>query len=262
MQISRFERIFYRVFLVLFLIYLLGPLVIVMILSFNTAPAPTLPMKGLTLKWYKALFADSLLKESLLNSLVVAFAVTILSVSVATFTSFALVRYRFFGQGAFYAVALSPIITPGVILGVSILIFLYKLHFQPGLKAVVLGQSSFIISFAMLTIMSRLRKFDTALEEAAQDLGASKPKAILKITLPYLKPALISAASLSFLLSFDNFNTTLFLVGNDRTLPIQIYSMLRFGLSPKINAISTILVVATVVIGLFSGRVTKQQGEA
>jgi len=254
MQISKFEKIFYRVFLVLFLVYLLGPLIVVMLLSFNTSPAPTLPMKGLTLKWYKALAADSLLKGSLLNSIMVAIAVTILSVSIALTTSFALVRYRFFGQNVFYALALSPIITPGVILGVSILIFLYKIHFQPGLKAVVLGQSSFIISFAMLTIMGRLRKFDTSLEEAAQDLGANKAKAIFKITIPFLKPAIISSASLSFLLSFDNFNTTLFLVGNQRTLPIQIYSMLRFGLSPKINAISTILVVVTVLFGFLSSR--------
>lgn len=259
MQISKFEKIFYRVFLVLFLIYLLGPLLIVMLLSFNTSPSPTLPMKGLTLEWYRQLFMDKQLKESILNSIIVAIGVTIISVSVATTTSFALVRYRFKGQNGFYALALSPIITPGVILGVSILIFLYKIHFKPGLKAVVLGQSSFIISFALLTIMARLRKFDLSLEEAAQDLGASKIKAILKITIPYLKPAIVSAASLSFLLSFDNFNTTLFLVGNERTLPIQIYSMLRFGLSPKINAISTILVVLTVLAGFFSSRTGKKE---
>lgn len=252
---SRFEKLFFRIFIILFLIYILAPLIVVMILSFNTSPEPFFPIKAFTLQWYKELFADSQIKESLRNSLIVATAVTFLSTSVATFVSFALVRHSFFGQGIFYAIALAPIVTPGVIIGVSLLIFFYRLNFLPGLKTVVLGQSSFIISFAMLTIMARLRKFDLALEEAAQDLGASKPRAMLKITLPFLKPAIISAAALSFLLSFDNFNTTLFLVGNKRTLPIQIFSMLRFGISPKINAISTILVVFTIIFGFFSRRI-------
>jgi spermidine/putrescine transport system permease protein len=204
-------------------------------------------------------------------------------VFIGTVTSFALVRHNFPGKNLFYALALAPIVTPGVILGVSLLIgisnvedfayalkdqgnflgswmvTIYKTRLFPGLGGVVLGQSSFIISFVILTVSARLKKFDIALEEAAMDLGASRIGAVWRITIPFLKPALFASAILAFLLSFDNFNTTIFLVGNDSTLPIHIFSMLRFGITPKINAISVVLILITVLLGFFSDRFSKEE---
>ena len=282
-HINKLQLALYRLYLVLFFLYLLFPLVLVVILAFNDNSYPSLPWKGFTLKWFKELFVDTRLLISIWNSLRVAVVVSIVSVFVGTATSFALVRHNFPGRNIFFALALAPIVTPGVILGVSLLlgisniedfayalqdqgnflgswlVAIYKTRLFPGLGSVVLGQSSFIISFVILTVSARLRKFDLVLEEAAMDLGASRLKAVWRITIPFLKPALLASAILAFLLSFDNFNTTIFLVGNASTLPIHIFSMLRFGITPKINAISVILIVVTVVLGFLSDRLSKQE---
>ncbi len=282
-HVSRLQLLIYRLYLAMFFLYLLAPLILVVLLAFNDSSYPSLPWKGFTLRWFQELFTDSRLLFSFWNSLRVAVVVSIVSVFIGTSTSFALVRYNFPGKNLFYALALAPIVTPGVILGVSLLIgisniedFAYALHDHgnilgnwmvaiyktklfPGLGGVVLGQSSFIISFVILTVSARLKKFDLALEEAAMDLGASRLGAVWRITIPFLKPALFASAILAFLLSFDNFNTSIFLVGNTSTLPIHIFSMLRFGITPKINAISVVLIVVTVVLGFFSDLLSKQE---
>ena len=282
-HVNKLQLLIYRLYLLIFFGYLLSPLLLVVILAFNDSSYPSLPWRGFTLRWFQELFVDTRLLISLLNSLRVAVVVSVVSVFVGTATSFALVRHKFPGKSLFYALAIAPIVTPGVILGVSLLIgisnvedFAYTLKDQgnilgswlvamyntkmfPGLGGVVLGQASFIISFVILTVSARLRKFDLALEEAAMDLGASRLGAVWRITIPFLKPALIASGILAFLLSFDNFNTTIFLVGNESTLPIHIFSMLRFGITPKINAISVVLIVVTVVLGFLSDKLSKQE---
>ena len=282
-HVNKLQLLIYRFYLLIFFGYLLSPLILVVILAFNDSSYPSLPWRGFTLRWFQELFVDTRLLISLWNSLRVAVVVSIVSVFVGTATSFALVRHKFPGKSLFYALAIAPIVTPGVILGVSLLIgisnvedfayalkdqgnmlgswlvALYKTKMFPGLGGVVLGQASFIISFVILTVSARLRKFDLALEEAAMDLGASRLGAVWRITIPFLKPALIAGGILAFLLSFDNFNTTIFLVGNESTLPIHIFSMLRFGITPKINAISVVLIVVTVLLGFLSDKFSKQE---
>lgn len=282
-HVNTLQLFIYRLYLLIFFLYLLSPLILVVLLAFNDSSYPSLPWKGFTLKWFKELFSDTRLLTSIWNSLRVAVVVSFVSIFVGTATSFALVRHKFPGKNLFYALALAPIVTPGVILGVSLLIGIsnvedfayalkdqgnmlgswlvavYKTRLFPGLGGVVLGQSSFIISFVILTVSARLKKFDMALEEAAMDLGASRIRAIWRITIPFLKPALFASGILAFLLSFDNFNTTIFLVGNESTLPIHIFSMLRFGITPKINAISVILILVTLVLGFFSDKFSKQE---
>jgi spermidine/putrescine transport system permease protein len=280
-QVNKLQLYIYRLYLAIFFLYLLAPLILVVLLAFNDSSYPSLPWKGFTLKWFQELFVDSRLLFSIWNSLRIAVVVSIVSVFIGTVTSFALVRHNFPGKNLFYALALGPIVTPGVILGVSLLIgisnvedfayalkdqghflgnwlvTIYKTRLFPGLGGVVLGQSSFIISFVILTVSARLKKFDITLEEAAMDLGASRIGAVWRITIPFLRPALLASAILAFLLSFDNFNTTIFLVGNAATLPIHIFSMLRFGITPKINAISVVLIVITVLLGFLSDRFSK-----
>lgn len=282
-HVSKLQLYIYRLYLAIFFLYLLAPLILVVLLAFNDSSYPSLPWKGFTLRWFQELFTDSRLLLSIWNSLRVAIVVSIVSVFIGTVTSFALVRHNFPGKNLFYALALAPIVTPGVILGVSLLIgisnvedfaytlkdqgnilgswmvAIYKTKLFPGLGGVVLGQSSFIISFVVLTVSARLKKFNLTLEEAAMDLGASRLGAVWRITIPFLKPALFASAILAFLLSFDNFNTTIFLVGNASTLPIHIFSMLRFGITPKINAISVVLIVVTVILGFFSDKLSKQE---
>ena len=247
---QRLARLAYHGYMVLFLLYLYVPLVVVMTLAFNRSPLPAFPWRGFTLHWFQEVLADPFLLRAIANSVVVGLGVALLSVLVGTASAFLLVRYQFPGRGLLYALALSPLVMPGVILGISMLVFFSDLGLETGLLTTVLGQSSFIISFVLLIVAARLQKFDPALEEAAQDLGASPAQAVWRVTLPSLAPALYASAVVAFLLSFDNFNTTLFLIGNEATLPIHIYSAVRLGLSPKINAISVVFIVVTVGLGV------------
>jgi len=255
-------RAAYIGYLVLFLLYLYGPLAVVMTLAFNANPLPAFPWQGFTLRWFRELAADPFLLRAVRNSVVVAAGVAGLSVAVGTVTAFALVRYRFPGRGLLYALALSPLVMPGVILGISMLIFFSDLGLETGLLTTVLGQSSFIISFVLLIVAARLQKFDRALEEAAQDLGATPFQAVRRVTIPYLRPALAASLVVAFLLSFDNFNTTLFLIGHEATLPIHIYTAVRLGLSPKINAISVLFIVLTVGLGVAYELLRRRQAAA
>jgi len=252
MAAARLTRLVYVLYIGTFLSFLYVPLLVVALLAFNANPSPAFPWKGFTLGWFGEVLRDPLMMGAMGNSILVGLGVVALSVPIGVATAFLLVRYDFVGKGVLYALVLSPLITPGVILGVSMLIFFSDLGLQTGLGTAVLGQSSFIISFVLLIVSARLQKFDPALEEAAQDLGATPLRAVWRITLPSLRPAIIAACAVAFLLSFDNFNTTLFLIGNSATLPIQVYSAVRLGLSPKINAISVVFILVTVSLGLLA----------
>ena len=220
-----------------FFAFLFLPLVVVAVFAFNDAPYPAPPWRGFTLDWFgggkgrTGLFADGPLLHSLATSAWVAAWVTLLSVAVGTANAFLIERARFAGKQALSLLMLAPLVIPGVILGISILAFASRLaqladdlfgleldFLRPGLTLVVLGQFSYIVAIATLTIAARLKRFDITLEEAAYNLGASRAAVFATITLPYLKPALIGAAVISFLMSFENFNTTLMLVGSEPPL--------------------------------------------
>jgi spermidine/putrescine transport system permease protein len=209
------------------------------------------------------LFADRPLLKSIGTSAIVACWVTVLSVAVGTANAFLLERARFRGKTALSMLMLAPLVIPGVILGISILAFASRLaqladdflgaeldFLRPGLPLVVLGQFSYIVSIATLTIAARLKRFDATLEEAAFNLGASRAGVLATITLPYLKPALIGSAAISFLMSFENFNTTLMLVGSDPPLTIMMYGRMREGASPVLNAVSLFLMIASALLAL------------
>lgn len=250
----------YVFYLGAFLSYLYIPLAVVAILAFNNSPSPQFPWRGFTLRWFAEIVADPQLLRAVANSVIVGAAVVALSVTIGVTTAFLLVRYQFPGKSLLYTLVLSPLVTPGVILGISMLIFFDSLGIQAGLATAVLGQTSFIASFVLLIASARLQKFDRSLEEAAQDLGATPLRAVLLITLPYLRPAIVAACVVAFLLSFDNFNTTFFLIGNEVTLPIQIYTRVRLELSPAINAVSVIFILLTVTMGMATGLLRRRAG--
>jgi spermidine/putrescine transport system permease protein len=189
--------------------------------------------------------------------------VTALSVTVGTANAFLMERAQFPGKGVLSMLMLVPLVIPGVILGISILAFAsriadvandlfgWELDFlRPGLPLVVLGQVSFTVAIATLTISARLKRFDRTLEDAALNLGASRPAVLRTITLPYLRPALIGSAAIAFLMSFENFNTTLMLVGSDSPLTIMMYGRMREGATPVLNAVSLFLMVASATLAL------------
>jgi spermidine/putrescine transport system permease protein len=256
---------------VLFFAFLFLPLAIVATFAFNDAPYPAPPWRGFTLDWFlgsadgtrRGLFADAPLMRSLWTSFIVACSVTVLAVLAGTANAFLIERTQFRGKAALSLLMLAPLVIPGVILGISILAFASRIanladdlwgleldFLRPGLPLVVLGQLSFVISIATLTIMARLKRFDATLEEAAYNLGASRAAVFATITLPYLKPALIGAAAISFLMSFENFNTTLMLVGSDPPLTVMMYGRMREGASPVLNAVSLFLMLGSALLAL------------
>ena len=191
--------------------------------------------------------------------------VSALAVSVGTCNAFLFVRHDFRGKAVLYILMLLPLIIPGVILGISILVFSSSIAntledatgmwfdgLRPGLTLVILGQFSFITTFATLVISARLQKFDPSLEEAALNLGASKWGAIRQITLPFLLPAIVASAVVSVLMSFENFNTTLMLVGSDSPLTIAMFDKLKQGSTPVLNAVSLLLIGASALLGILS----------
>src|SRR4030095_11296384 len=189
--------------------------------------------------------------------------VTVLAVLVGTTNAFLIERARFPGKQALSFLMLAPLVIPGVILGISTLAFASRLaqladswwgleldFLRPGLPLVVIGQFSYIVSIATLTIAARLKRFDTTLEDAAFNLGASRAAVLWTVTLPYLKPALIGAAAISFLMSFENFTTPLMLGGSAPPLTIMMYGRMREGASPVLNAVSLFLMAASALIAL------------
>jgi spermidine/putrescine transport system permease protein len=252
-----------------FLIFLFLPLATVAVFAFNNAPYPAPPWRGFTFDWFVGnessgrvgLFHDAQLLGSLWTSVVVASWVTALSVAVGTANAFLMERFRFPGKQALSVLMLTPLVIPGVILGISILSLMSRIaefadaefgldvdFLRPGLPLVVLGQFSYIATIATLMISARLKRFDRTLEEAALNLGASHAAVLRTITFPYLQPALIGAAAISFLMSFENFNTTLMLVGADPPLTVMMYGRMREGASPVLNAVSLFLMLASAAL--------------
>ena len=274
---SRTLGVVYDVYIGGFSLFLLIPLIVTVLIAFNDNEFPSLPWLGFTFDWFYGgddervgVFEDRRMLAAVAMSFKVAMAVTAGSVIVGTATAFLFVREEFFGKNVLYYFALAPLVIPGIVLGIALLVFGNQIvdlleellggqiarpfvrYFRPGYTLVVLGQFSFVCTITMLIISARLRKFRIAFEEAAMDLGASRLGAIWSITLPFLSPSLLSAGIVAFLLSFENFPTTLFLAGNDPTLPIYLYSKLRFSVTPEINAISVVLICGSVVLGFLA----------
>ena len=262
---SRTYTFGFKLYILLYFAFLFAPLLVTCILAFNDSQFPSLPWKGFTIEWFTGnlpdrvgIFHDDINLYSIWISTKTAFFVTILSVTVGTCAAFLFELEDFRFKQGLYFLMLSPLVIPGVILGISVLLFsntlgmFFEDHwgldvglFRPGFWLVVLGQFSFIATLVTLVVSARLKKFDRTLEEAALNLGATRFEVIWHITLKFLRPAIIGAGAVAFLMSFENFNTTLFLVGSDATLPINLYLQVRDGSTPVINAISFLLIIGT-----------------
>jgi len=260
----------YNAYIGLFLVYLAAPLVVVAVFAFNDSLHPALPWQGFTLDWFfngtepkLGMFHDRRIMAGFVNSFVVAFFTTTLSLFVGTTTAFLFERYDFRFKAFFYLLMLAPLVIPGVILGISILILsstaantLSDLTgveldaLRPGLFLIVLGQFSFIATMSTLVIAARLRKFDRTLEDAAYNLGASRAAVLWTITLPALRPALVGSGIVAFLMSLENFNTTLMLNGSDAPLTITMFDRMREGSTPVLNAVSLSLMIGSGLLGL------------
>ena len=276
---SRAYNLSFMLYVILYFSFLFAPLLITCILAFNDSQFPSLPWKGFTVEWFTAarpdrlgIFNDHINLGSIWVSVKVAFFVTLLSVGVGTCGAFLFEQETFRFKQLLYFMMISPLVIPGVILGISLLLFSNTLGlyfetnwnldvglFRPGFWLVVLGQFSFIATLVTLVVSARLKKFDRTLEEAAMNLGANRLQVVWHITLKFLKPAIIGSGALAFLMSFENFNTTLFLVGSEATLPINLYLQVRDGSTPVINAISFLLILGTSLLALVNLYFTRKK---
>ncbi len=263
----------YRAYIIAFFIYLAAPLFAAGIFAFNDSLFPSLPWKGFTLDWFfndtepkLGMFYDRRLLSGLKYSFLIAVMVSFLSVFIGTCNAFLFVRCKFPARNFFYIIMILPLVIPGVILGISILVLASSVAnnaenyfgidlalLRPGILLVVLGQVSFIVTITSLIITARLKKFDVAMEEAALNLGASTFRVLATVTLPFLRNAMIAAWIVAFLVSFENFNTTLFLVGSEAPLTITMFDRIhKVGSTPVLNAVSFFLMIGSGLLVLLS----------
>lgn len=246
-----------HLYMAAFLIYMILPLIIMGGAAFNDNKLPSVyPWKGWTTRWFSELFADEVMWTSFFNTIWVAIAVVIIAVPIGTAGAILINSVSGRLRGALYGLMVAPVLMPGAVIGISTLLFWNSVGkatgsdfflFNPGLHLSVLGQVSYIAAFVMLLVLARLQSFDPALEEAALDLGASHPTVLRRILLPHLYPAIGAGAAISFFQSIENFNVTLFTRGTSNTLTVYVFSKVRSGITPTINALALLLITLTLI---------------
>lgn len=241
--------------------FLYLPIVILVLYSFNGGGVGGFPPRDLTLHWYRQLFDDGALWDAVLNSLEVALAAVVIAIGLGLPAALALDRVNFPGKALFRRLVLLPLILPGIITGLSLLMLVVAMHVKLSLLTITLGHGTALISVATTEIFAGLQKAQRAQEEASLDLGANYWQTFWRVTLPNLKLAIVGAALLIFTLSMDEIAVSFFLIGRDNTLPLEIWSRLRRGMTPEINAISTIIFVFSLALILFWYRLRKPGSE-
>ncbi len=248
--------------------FLYIPILVVAVFSFNTSKYG-LELKGFTTHWYSLLLENDVVKEATRNTLVLAFISTIISTILGTLLGYGLYRYRFPGAKLFAWLMYIPVVTPDIIMAVSLVLLFGAIRqvlpflgpvFELGLGTMVMAHVTFQIAFVAIVVRSRLAGLDPALEEAARDLYASPVEAIRQVVLPLALPGIVSGALLAFTLSIDDFVISFFTSGpTSQTLPILIYSSVKRGITPDINALSTIIVLVTLVAVIASSLLRKRE---
>lgn len=242
-------RLSFNVWAVLIYLFLFAPIAVLVAFSFNANEYGTFPFTGWTMDWYRQVFADYQIKDALYTSLKVALEVTVISTVVGTAAAFPLVRSNLpFRSGIRIGMTL-PIMIPGLLIGVSLLILMTSVfHFQLSPQTAVIGQAVYTTPFVVLLVAARLQGFDPALERAASDLGANTLNRLRHVVLPLIMPAILAGALFAFTLSLDEFIITLFLIGGHNTLPIYIYTQVKFGITPEVNALASLLLFASLLL--------------
>lgn len=243
----------WAVFLFLYL-----PILVLVVFSFNEA-RQTASWQGFTLNWYRKLLGNQQIMDSVKNSLAVAGLTTLVATVVGTLAALALSRYEFRGRTFTQAALYLPIIIPEIVIAAALVTFFGVAQLRLSFWTVVIGHITFSIPYVAIVVRARLAGFDRSLEEAALDLGAGPMTTFFRVTLPLIAPGIIAGALLVFTISIDDYVVTSFVAGvGATTLPLQIYSMLRVGVTPEVNAVSTLLIVVTVVLIAIAQRL--QQG--
>jgi len=250
---ARLVRILLGSWAVVIYIFLFAPILTLVLFSFNANQYGTFPFTGWTMHWYGQVFHDYQIKDALFTTLRISAEVTAIATFVGTAAAFPLVRSRLpFRSGVRIGMTL-PIMIPGLLIGVSLLVLLTDVfHMQLNEQTAVIGQAVYTTPFVVLLVAARLQGFDPALERAASDLGANTYRRLRYVVLPLIMPAIFAGALFAFTLSLDEFIITLFLIGAHNTLPIYIYTQVKFGITPEVNALATLLLLASLVLIAFA----------
>jgi ABC-type spermidine/putrescine transport system permease subunit II len=230
------------------LTFLYLPIVFLVLFSFEEADTPGFPITGLTFHWYEKMLTDSAIHSALFNSVIVAVIVAILATTIGTMAAFPLVRGGIRFAGAARILFTLPIMIPGVLIGLGLLVFITLLGIKLGLHTVIAGHLVFTTPFVVLIVAARLQGFDRRLEWAAADLGANNRQTLRHIVLPLIAPAIVAGALLSVTLSIDEFVVTYFTIGPQLTLPLYIITQIKFGVTPEVNALATVILVGTLSV--------------
>jgi spermidine/putrescine transport system permease protein len=230
-------------------LFLYVPVLLLIFFSFNKSPAGSLPFTGFTLRWYRDLFADFLVIDAFWTSLRVALAASVLSTIIGTAAAFPMARVLFRFKEVLRIIFTLPIMVPGLLIGIALLIFFSSwLGLGLSLTTVIIGHVVFTTPFVVLVVTARLLDFDFHLEWAAFDLGATPFQTFRHVTLPLIFPGVLAGALFAFTLSLDEFIITFFTIGPESTLPMYIFSQVKFGITPKINALATMLFAGSIII--------------
>jgi spermidine/putrescine transport system permease protein len=244
-------RVVFATYMALFFIYLFLPLAVMGAAAFNTSKFPTVtPWLGTTFDWFSALWADQAMWKALRLSVFISLGVIAISLPTGTAAALFLNSLEGRSRNFLYALMVSPLLTPGVAIGIATLVLWRQVGVGGGVILTILAQSSFITAYVMLMVAARLQRFDRSLEDAAVGLGASRLMVFRRILLPYLTPALLAATFIAFLQSFENYNTTLFVRGTQTPLTVYIATKVRTGLTPAVNALGLILIALTIAAAL------------
>ncbi|PHP66957.1 spermidine/putrescine ABC transporter permease [Zhengella mangrovi] len=248
-------------YLLFFFAWMFLPLILMVLAAFNANPTPSATdWQGFTLQWFEKLPRDERFMQGLFHSLLIAAGVIVTAIPMGLAGALILSRLQSRANTLLYTLLVSPVLTPGIVLGATTMIFWRDLFgVEAGLFTTVMAQAAFIAAYCMLMFMARLQRQDHVLEEAALDLGASPFFVFRRVTLPFLMPTILTAAFISFLQSIENYNTTFFAIGGSWTLVTEIGSRMRFGLSPMINAIGVIFIAITVVVAVTHTIMTRKR---
>ncbi len=229
-------------------LFMYAPLLVLIVFSL-TPTEYGVSGEGFTLKWYRAVFDNKNIQDALKVSLIIAIPTVLISTAIGTITAFTLYRYRFLGRALYQGALYIPLVMPDLVIGISLLLFYTSIKLDLGILTILLAHISFSIPLTTLVIIARMQRIDRTLEDAAMDLGADEWTTMWKVTLPLLMPGILAAALLTFPWSFNDFVITFFVSGvGSSTLPLRVFSMIRLGVSPMVNALGTLIVVVPLII--------------
>jgi spermidine/putrescine transport system permease protein len=243
-----------HVYVALLLMFLFLPLAVLIVFSFSASGQLRFPITGLSLRWYREVFATSAVTSGIMASLGVAAVTGAIVAAVGTLAAVVVQRYPFRGAGVVTGMILAPAALPGLVIGIALLNFFGDMHLTLSLLTVTVGHVIYTLPYFYLVLSARLRRFDPMLEEAATDLGAGPVQRFRRVTAPLIAPAIVASAFVVLALSWDEFQITFFTIGDQSTLPLVIWSRARLSIDPSVNAIGTLMVAGSLLVVIFTRR--------